>query len=107
MAQQLAELADPLRLARRGLVRVDPERGVDPLSGYGERQGSPARLDSRPDRDDALVTPASRARASAPRGILERVEVRVRVDHAAGAGASIRGKSGAAASIPVAGAVRP
>ena len=52
-------------------------------------------------------TPASRARDDRRIRIVERVEVRVGVDHAAGAGASTRGKSGAAGSIPSAASATP
>jgi hypothetical protein len=60
-----------------------------------DRQRRARRGEPRPDRHDPLDSRRARSLDRALR-IVERVEMRVRVDHAAAVGASTRGKSGAA-----------
>jgi hypothetical protein len=81
------------------LVRVEPEHGVDALVAIGEVERRPAAGDRGADGEDASDARLECAGHRRIR-IVECVEVRVGVDHAAGAGASTRGKSGAAGSIP-------
>src|SRR3989442_14335737 len=69
-----------------------------------ERLGPRARISS--DRDDACHAGFAGARDCSG-WIVERVEMRVGVDHAAAVGASTRGESGAAGAIPSAAIVRP
>ena len=94
--EQLAQLADAVRLLAGRLVRVDPERREDAVVLLGDRERSAAGLDSRPDRDHArhphLVCPRDRCAR-----LLERVEVRVGVDHAAVTRGSERRSAGRAA----------
>ena len=108
VVEQSAELGDARRLGRRGLVRVDPERRIDAVV-RGQVERPPARVDPRADRDHARDSrPRARAVERTLR-LLERVEVRVGVDHATPPwrASSIRGKSGCAGSIPVIASVRP
>ena len=97
VAQQLAQLADPAGLALRRLVRVDAEGGVDAVV-FRELERPPAGVDARPDRDDARH-PRLASAYDGDRRLLERIEVRVCVDHvararqAAAAARSIRASS--------------
>ena len=94
MSQELAELGEALGLRLRGLVRVDPQRGMHALMTLGDRQRRPARLDAGADRDDSgdagCLCPLDQGRSR----LVARVEMRVRVGHAAVA-ASIRASSSA------------
>jgi hypothetical protein len=104
LVEQPAQLVEPLRLAGSRLVRIDPEGGVDAVGG-GELERATAGVDPGPDRDHARDACHAGALEGCV-GILERVEVRVGVDHA-GASGSMRGKSGCDASIPDSNSVRP
>ena len=105
--EQLAQLVDPPRLGRRSLVRVDPERRDDTRRGRRRSRARAAGLDPRPDRHDPRHPGCPGAVEQLVRFGVARVEVRVRVDHVAGAGSSMRGKSGAAGSRPSTARVRP
>src|SRR5581483_1626541 len=98
IGEQLCELVDPVALGV-GLVRMDPENREDALVAAGEVEGDPAALDRRPDGQDSRHAGLGRSPNRGLR-ILERIEMRVRVDHAAADDASTRGKSGEAGSIP-------
>ena len=80
--EQLAQLVDAPGFVAPGLVRVDAERRVDAVVPLGQSQGRAARLDAGADRDDPRHAGRACARDRSRR-VLERVEVRVRVDHAA------------------------
>ena len=84
MREQLAQLADPVPPPRRRLVRVDPERRVDAVVLLGDRERGAARPIPVPIVIDSRHPRLARA-VDAPRPVLERVEVRVRVDHASAA----------------------
>src|SRR5205814_3082182 len=71
-----------------------------------DRESRTGRCRTGADRDDSFDPARTRAFERAL-WIVERVEVRVRVDHAAAVGASTRGKSGAAGWMPSAWRVRP
>ena len=101
-ARSSRERGEP-RPADAGLVGMDAERGEDSLLRSASSSVAPAGLEPGADRRSRATTPAARARASAAPRVVERVEVRVRVDHAAAAADSTRGKSGCAGSIPSAG----
>jgi len=100
MGEKLAELADPLGFGRRGLMRIDADRRRHALVRVGDRERGMTRLDSGPDRDDPCHARRARAQEQLLRVLVARVEVRVGVDHAAGAGSSMRGKSGSAGPRP-------
>src|SRR5205085_5441257 len=63
---------------RTGLVRVDPETGVDAVVRLGERERRSGLRDGRRDCDDALDT--RRTRTLEHRRRLRGIEVRMRVD---------------------------
>src|SRR5262249_1465743 len=71
----------------------------DAFVSVGELEGVAAVLDARPDREDPRHAGLG---GSGYRlvGIVERGQMRMRVDHAVAAGSSIFGKSGFAAAIP-------
>ncbi len=94
MSQELAELGEALGLGLPGLVRVDPERGMHALVTLGDRERRPARLDAGADRDDSGDAGCLCALDQGRSGLVARVEMRVRVGHAAVA-ASIRASSSA------------
>ena len=91
VVEEIAELVEASCIRPGGAVRIDPERGEDALVRVGECERRPARLDAGPDRDHACH--AGRPGALDERGDrpVARVEVRVRVGHAAAA--SIRASS--------------
>ena len=81
-----------------------PSAAKTPSSRLGDRERRPARLDPRADRDDPRDADGSGALDEERGGLLAPVEVRVGVDHARSVtprARRARGKSGAAASIPV------
>ena len=84
-----------------------PSAATTPSCSLGDRERRAARLDPGPDRDDARHAGLARARDERVARLLARVEVRVGVDHAAASARRSRGKSGAAASMPVGAPVRP
>ena len=84
---------------------IDAECRVDAVVRLGELEHGTAGSEAGADRDHAVHPGLARPCERGIR-ILERIEVRVGVDHA-GVGASMRGKSGGAAAIPETGAVRP
>ena len=92
MREQLAERVEVGLLP--GLVRMDPERRRDAFLALRDREGRAARVEARADRDDARDARGPRPVERTGR-VLERVEVRVRVDHSAPAAASIRASSSA------------
>ena len=107
--EQVAKLLDTIRLRPSCLVRVDAERGEDTrLLVARKRERGAARVDPRADRDHPRHAGRARTRQRFVRRAVERVEMRVGVDHdvAARAG-SMRGKSGAAGAMPVASRRRP
>ena len=106
LAEQLAELVDPVRLLPARLVRIDSEHRPHAVVLGCKRERRPRRLDPGSDRDHSRDAGFAGAGEQLPGGLVASVEMRVGVDHAV-AGASIRGKSGCAASIPVAATVRP
>ena len=105
VTEQLAELVDPVRLLPTRLVRIDSEHRPHAVLGC-KRERRPRRLDPGSDRDHARDAGFAGAGEQLAGGLVAAVEMRVGVDHAV-AGASIRGKSGCAASIPVAATERP
>ncbi len=79
--QQLAQLVEPPRIRRCGLVRIDAESREYTFVLLREHERGARRLDSRPDRHDprdSRLQPALDRRCR----LLARVEVRVRVGHA-------------------------
>ena len=78
-----------------------------PLVVIGEMQRRATRVDPGPDRDDAIDARRPRTRDQRLRVVAAGVEVRVRVDHATGASASMRGKSGGAGTMPRAASAAP
>src|SRR5687768_7093155 len=109
VAQQLLELVEPLGLGAARLVWIDAQRRVDALLALDYRQRAAARIDPRPDGDDAADARLARTGDEVLGRIGARVEVRVRVGHATATagGSSTRGKSGVAASMPTAAAAVP
>ena len=84
LPEELPQLAQPRRLRSRRLVRVDPERRENTRVLVRDRQRPPARLDARCRSSRRASTPASRALARiSPSPPSQRIEMRVRVDHAA------------------------
>ena len=106
VVQELRQLVQPTGLLAARLVRMDAERARHAVlaSGNGERRT--AGVDSGADRDDPAHAGRARPCEQHRRRFRARVEVRVRVDHAA-AGASTRGNSGGAASMSAAALVLP
>ena len=80
MAEQLAELVEPVRVGLVGVVGVDAEGGVDAVVLLGERERLVRAGDAGRDRDHAVD--AGGAGSLEDLGRLVGVEVRVRVDHA-------------------------
>ncbi len=114
MREELDELVDPARFGASRLVRVDPECRRDPLLGLGDRERREARGDPGADRDDPRDADRTGALDEERGGLVAPVEVGVGVDHGVvtrraltPTGASSRGKSGGAASIPSVSPVRP
>ncbi len=105
--EQLAELVKPLCLRRRRLVRIDAESREDLAVLVGDRERPSARLDAGTDGHDPAHASGERSFDEGRCRLLARVEMRVRVGHAAGAGVSMRGKIGDAATIPDRAGVRP
>src|SRR5262249_47286311 len=98
MGGQGAQLVESLRLWRSGLVRIDSERGNDDaVARLGDAQRCAARFDPGSHGDDSIDAGCTGALDNGCGGLVARVEVRVRVGHAAAVGASMRGNSGAAA----------
>ena len=87
MVEQGAELAHAARFAGRGLVRIDPERCVDALV-LRRLERAPTGVDPGSDRDDARDAGGA-GTVERPLRRLERVEVRVGVDHAARRGGHV------------------
>src|SRR5262245_33104727 len=85
---------------------VDAERGEHALVLLGELESGSARVETRSDRDNARDAGGTRTLEQRHR-VIARVEVRVGVDHAAAVGASMRGNSGCAGSIPCTSPVTP
>ena len=94
MSQELAELGEALGLGLPGLMRVDPERGMHAVVPLGDRERRPTRVDAGADRDDSGDAGCLCALDQGRGGLVARVEMRVRVGHAAVA-ASIRASSSA------------
>ena len=91
--EQLAQLVEAAGLVAAGLVRVDAERGEDAFLSLGDVERGAHESMPEPDRDDAVDAGLARA-GDDVRGLLcERIEVRMRVDHAAAAAASMRASS--------------
>ena len=107
MLEELAQLLDARRVRRRRLMGIDPERSEDACVRLRNRERAAARLDARADRDHARHADRFRALEQLAGVCVAPVEMRVGVDHAAGAGSSTRGKSGGAASSPWTASVRP
>src|SRR5438128_12137879 len=95
----MTQLGNVGRRRRSRLVRVDAENREDAVVSLDKRKGAAAVVDigaNGEDSGDARLHGAFDGIV----GVVECGEVRVGVDHAAGAGSSIRGKSGFAATIP-------
>ena len=94
--EELPQLADLVLPGLAGFVRMKPERGENAFVSLGELERATAGRNRRPDRDDpghaGFPCPNER-----PVRVVERVQVRVRVDHAAAA-LSIRSSSSATTS---------
>jgi hypothetical protein len=80
LGEQGAQLLETLGLPGARPVRVDAQGGEDAALGRGERERGPARRDPRADRDHPADAGVARPREGGA-GLLERVEVRVGVDH--------------------------
>lgn len=102
MGEERAHLAHVVVVDRAGLVRMDAEDRRDPGVPLGKLERATAAGDGRADGEDAADARVVCARDCRV-GVVERVEVRVGVDHAAAAGVSTRGKSGGAGAMPSAG----
>ena len=83
VVEQGAEVVELLRVAVRGLMRVDAEGGEHSRLPLGDREGGPARVEPRADRDDAIDTGLSRPHDDEVGSVSARVEMRMRVDHSA------------------------
>ena len=94
MGQELTELGEALGLGLPCLMRVDPERGMHALMTLGDRERRPTRLDTGADRDNSGDAGCLCALDQGRSRLVARVEMRVRVGHAAVA-ASIRASSSA------------
>src|SRR4029450_5930665 len=86
---------------------MDAERSEDALVSPGDGKRLTAGLEPRADGHDPLDPGLAGARHELVCRFRARVEVRVRVDHAAAVGWSTRGKSGVAAAMPSVGGVTP
>ena len=82
MAEQLPHLVEPAGLGAARLVRVDPERGHDALLPLGDGERAPTGVHAGADRDHPRDAGLARPR-DRTRRIVERIEMRVRVGHAA------------------------
>ena len=96
VSQQRFELVEAAALSR-SLVGMDSENREDAVVAVGELQRRPAALHGRPDGEDPPHA-GLRGASDGGFGILERIEVRMGVDHA-GVGSSTRGNSGRAGAI--------
>src|SRR5215216_714075 len=105
---ELTEASQLGRVGVAGLVRVDAEDRVDALGRRAECGHLAPRGGPRPHLEDPVDARGPGPLDQLLRWLGARVQVRVRVDHAAAAGgASMRGKIGGAGSIPSASTVRP
>ena len=91
--EALAELVEPLGVVAARSVWMDAEDRPDPVVPVGELQRGRRRVDGRRDGKDPFDTGLARARNQDVRRVLARVEVRVRVDHAAVEACRIRSSS--------------
>jgi hypothetical protein len=105
VGEQVAHRVEVVVVCR--LVRVDSENREHLRVLLCELERRVASLDRRTDRENPPHARLARTANELAGWIRARVEVRMGVDHAAVAGASRRGKSGCAASIPPAGTVFP
>ncbi len=105
VVEQIPERVEVVVLRR--FVRVDPENREHLRMSVCELERGPRALDRRADREDPPHARLARSANELVRRVRARVEVRMGVDHAAVAGASRRGKSGCAASMPPVGTVFP
>ena len=81
---------------------MDAERGEDTVLGVRERKRRATRVDACADRDHPSDTGGAGTRKRVLRRPVERVEMRVGIDHEVAARAgSMRGKSGTAGVMPV------
>ena len=103
--EQLAERVEVVVFRR--LVRVDTEDREHLRMLVRELERGAGALDRRADGEDPPHACLARSANELVGGVRARVEVRMGVDHAAVAGASRRGKSGCAASMPPVGTVFP
>ena len=106
VVEELRQSGHLLVAGRPCVVWMDAEHGEHPLLRLGQLENAPTRVEAGADRDhprDAGLAGPRERRAR----VVERVEVRVGVDHAAGAADSTRGNSGSAARIPSAAVQRP
>src|SRR5581483_6891633 len=92
------QLFQALRVRAGGLVRVDAENAGNVLVLPRDLEHGPAGVDAGADREHAGHAGRPSAVEENVGRLLARVEMRVRVDHAA-AGASRRGKSGGAGTM--------
>ena len=95
---EISEPAELRRVGLAGLVGMDPENREHSLVQRAEVHHLPPRFRPGADLEDAVDSSLAGSGDQLHRRFRARVQVRVRVDHAAAAGASTRGKSGCAGS---------
>ena len=105
--EQLAQLVDGGRVGSPAWCGWIPSAAKTPVVSLGDGERLAAGVEPGADRDDPLDPGLARARHEHVCRLRARVEVRVRVDHAAAVGWSTRGKSGAAGAMPSVGGVSP